>query len=306
VTICPCCGFKSSHSGGGVSNGGCLSCGALSVGEPLPRPEHELPSYGRSLLLVVIGALSVLVFTTETLIALFARKSFSFGFWSWMAALETAAWHLKWAMIPVAILVCFGTRKIYRSILQTPDNFCGLRYARNGYFASAAVPLLVLILIGITVPARLSQRQDRIEAGIHAQGYRIDRALVEYREAFGTLPSDFKDLSRLPDADGSLAAALQNVDVSGYTVDSELAAVPTKKPRPLRGAVILNASVGTASDDPLSGGISFTNYRLRVPGSDKVLGTDDDLILMDGAIYKLSEVPKRMRSTTAPAQTLQR
>jgi hypothetical protein len=255
--------------------------------------------------LAVTGTLMVLVFLADTIISFIARKPVVFSFWSWMAAAETAAWHLKWAVIPFSLLVFFGSRKLYRSVQAAPDKFCALRAGRNGYFASAAVPLLVLILIGMTIPARLDQRRDRIEAGIHAQGYRIDRALIQYREAFGTFPSDLKDLGRLQDADGSLAAALQNVDVTGYTVDSELAAVPTKKPRPLRGAVIMNASLST-SDEPLGGGISFTNYQLRLPGFDKVLGNEDDLILSDGATYKLTEFPKRGVTAASGAQTRKR
>jgi len=297
VTICPCCGSKSSQSGRGILAEACASCGAHSVGEPLPRPEHELPSYGRSLLLTVIGSLSVLVFAIDTVLSLFAHKPLAFGFWSWIAAAETAAWHLKWAMIPVSALVFFGSRRIFKSVKHSPQNFCGLRYARNGYFASAAVPLLVLVLIGITVPERLRQRQRAIHAGTYAQLYRIDRALRDYRRQFGTLPSDPRDLARLPDSDGSLALALANTDITGYSVDPlEVAAVPTKKPRSLRGAAILNASV-TTNDEPIAG-ISFTNYHLRLPGDDKILGTDDDLILSDGLISKVSDLPKRDAANT--------
>jgi hypothetical protein len=314
VTICPCCGFKSN----GVLRDGCLSCGARPVGEPLPRPEHELPSYARSLVLAVTGTLMVLVFLTQTIAAivqssargatsnLMAFSMIPFDWEPWLAAGETAAWRLKWVMIPLTVLVFFGARKLYRSMLAEPSRFCGQRYARRGYVASAAVPLLVLILIGVTVPERLRQRQLGIEAGFNAQGYRIDRALREYREAFGTLPSELKDLGKnLPDADGSLAAALKNLDALGYTVNSEVASVPTKKPRPLRGAVILNASVAPAADETLTGGFSFTNYELRLPGADKLLNTEDDLIVRDGVTYKTSELPRRGTSATSARQKLQ-
>src|SRR6185436_8831997 len=60
VTICPCCGFKSDAE----LSAGCAACGSCPVGEALPKPEHELPSYGRSLVLSVMGALLVLVFVT--------------------------------------------------------------------------------------------------------------------------------------------------------------------------------------------------------------------------------------------------
>jgi hypothetical protein len=246
----------------------------------------------------------VLVFLSQTIIALAqvstrgaktTLAAFSMipsDFWSWVAAAETAAWRLKWIMIPVTLVVLFGSRKLYRSMQAEPSRFCGHRYARTGYLVSATVPLLILVLIGVTVPERLRQRQRGIEAGINANIFRIDRALNEYREKFDTLPSDLGDLKRLPDADGTLAAALKNIDISGYTVNSEVAAVPTKKPRTLHGAVIRNASMAIATDDTLSGGISFTNYGLRLPGADKLLNTDDDLIVIDGVTYKVSETPR--------------
>ena len=319
MTICPCCGFKSESVLSRVLSDGCQSCGARPVGEPLPRPEHELASFGRSLVLAVMGTLMVLIFVTQTISALFQISARSvpttltlssivppLDFWSWMAAAETAAWRLKWVMIPVTILVLYCGRKLYRSIQQSPARFCGIRYARRGYLATTAVPLLVLILIGITVPARLRQRQWSIEAGINASIYRIDRALEEYREAFGTLPSDPRDLNRLPDADGSLAAALKNLDMSGYRPTADLAAVPNKKPRQLRGAVIRNASISTADDTP-SERLTFTNYELPLPGPDKIMGTEDDLIVRDGVVYKASETPRRtMRTITTAASTQRR
>jgi len=285
-------------------------CGARAVGEALPKPEHELPSYGRSLVLAVTGTLMVLVFLTQTFVALTqtsARGAKSnlallsmipFDPLPWLAASETAAWRLKWVAIPLSIFVLWFGRKLHRSIVHSPDRFCGLRYARRGCVASAAVPLLILILIGVTVPERLRARQLGIEAGLNAQAYRIDRALVEYREKFGGLPDNMSDLSRLPDADDSLAAALRNLDASTYRPSAELAAVPKQKPQTLRGAAIRNASIGGA-DEAITERLSFTNYELLLPGPDKQLGTEDDLILRDGVVYKASEIPRRPGSTAS-------
>lgn len=251
-----------------------------------------------------------LMFLGQTFVALTERSSrgakstlafmsmVPFDFWSWMAAAETAAWRLKWIMLPVTVLIAFAGRKLYRSIVAAPDSFCGARYARAGLLASATVPLLMLVLIGVTVPERLRQRQDGIQAGFNAQGYRIDRALTEYREEFGTLPSELKDLSRLSDSDGTLAAALQNLDTSVYKASAEVAA--SQKPRPLRGAVIRNAAL-TVTDDIPNEALTFTNYVLPLPGADKVLGTDDDLIVRDGVITRASDAPRR-GTTTQPRQ----
>lgn len=223
---------------------------------------------------------------------------------TWLAAAETAAWRLKWVMIPLSLLVLFGSRKLYRSIQQSPTRFCAVRYARNGYVASAAVPLLVLILIGVTVPTRLEHRQWGIEAGIRAQGQRIARAQVEYQEEFSTLPSELSDLRRLPDSDGSLASALKDMDPTGYKpFADDMAAIPKQRPQQLRGAVISKASLNTASDEPIGERISFTNYDLLLPGADKLLGTEDDLLVRDGVVDRASETPRRGASASVSNQS---
>ncbi|MDQ6652372.1 MAG: hypothetical protein M3Y84_06475 [Acidobacteriota bacterium] len=289
------------------------------MGEPLPRPEHELPSYGRSLVLVVTGTLMVLIFLTQTIIALAQRSPRSgpsnlglasivpLDFWSWVTAAETASWRLKWIMIPITVLILFGSRKLYRSIAQSPARFCGVRYARKGYLASAFVPLLVLVLIGVTVPERLRQRQRGIDAGVNALAYTFDRAIFEYRAKFERVPNELSDLKQLPDADGSIAAALNSLDPvaypNAYRPSAEVAA--KQKPRTLRGAVIRNASISTAADDTLSEGLSFTNYELRLPGPDKVMGTEDDLLVRDGVITKAPQTPRRSVNSTASTKSRQ-
>lgn len=317
MRICPCCGFKSESilkrelTDGEASprlsadaDSACQSCGAKPVGEPLPRPDHALPSFGRSLVLAVAGASLVLLFLTQTIIVLLGRASLSLGFWSWVAAAETAAWRLKWFMIPVTFLFLYGGRKLYCSITEAPMRFCAVRYARAGYLASGAVPLLVLILIGVTVPTRLEHRQWGIEAAANPYIHRIDRAFDEYRDTYGTLPSDSKDLARLPDPDGSIATALKNLDLSGYRPTADLAAVPTQKPQQLRGAVIRNASISAADDTP-GERLTFTNYELPLPGPDKITGTEDDVVVRDGVVFKASELPRRSVTTAGSVQSHQ-
>jgi hypothetical protein len=229
-------------------------------------------------------------------------REVAFDGWRWAAAAETAAWQLKWVAIPVTLLVLFGSRKLYRSVKEAPDRFCGLRCARRGFIASAAVPLMILVLIGVTVPERLEQRNDGIEAGNKAIGYGFERVQFQYKQEFGTYAANKADLRRLPDPDGSIAALLKDLEGSEYKASAEVAAVPTKNPQRLRGAVIRNASL---SEETISESLSFTNYELRLPGYDKQLGTDDDLVVLDGVVYKATDIPRRrVGATTAEAQVV--
>ena len=289
MTTCPCCGFKF-H---GALTSGCKQCGARAVGEPLPRPAYELPSYGRALILAVTGSLVALIFVVQIVIAFAQKWSGSFGFWSWVAAGETAAWRLKWIAVPALLIVLWFGRKLYRSILSQPERFCGVKYARHGLLASAIVAMLIALLIGVTVPARLEHRRLSKEAAILAQGYTIERALLEYRIKYNSLPADFKTLQeRVSDADGSLASALEGVNPTEYVPSADFAAVSTEKSRTLRGAVIRKASLSSATDDTPPGGLAFTNYVLRLPGEDKITGNEDDWVVRDGVVMKLSEIAK--------------
>jgi len=237
----------------------------------------------------------VLVFVIQTILSMFQRSSksgvLSLGFWSWVAAGETAAWRLKWIAIPVMFVVLWVGRKIYHSVLREPERFCGIKHARRGLLASALVALSIAALIGITVPARLRQRQLSIDAASRAQYYTLDRALLEYRLRFGTLPTDQEALKRLPDPDGSIAAALRGLDSNYYKPTAEVASNKQKSPT-LRGAVIKKVSLNSATDDTLSDGLSLNNYELRLPGEDGIYGNEDDWIGHDGVIMRITDVAK--------------
>jgi hypothetical protein len=295
VTICPCCGFKDVES----LTLGCERCGARAVGEALPKPAHELPSYGRSLILAISGSLLVLVFLTQTIIAMVQRSSDSLGklfqLWSWVAAGETAAWRLKWISFPVLFVALWCGLKLYRSIRLQPQRFCGVKYARRGLIATAMVALLIATLIGITVPARLRQRRMSIEAGYRAQAYALDVALQRYKNLHKRVPDQsslVEELSSLPDPDGMIASALKDLDPNGYVPRGEVAAVDTQKGRNMRPLIIRKASLTVPTDDTAPGGLVFTDYDLRLPGEDKILGNDDDWVRRDGMIMKLADVAK--------------
>jgi hypothetical protein len=285
LIICPCCGLKFE---GDLSEG--CACGARSVGPPLARPEHELPSYGRALFAAVCGALLLLTFAASTAFALYEQDKFSLAFWSVVSAAETAAWRLKLLGLPLAVLSVWVSALLCRSIRRAPRRFMGSDLAHTGLAASALVAVMIVTFIGVTVPERMRQRQRGIDAGIYADGYTIQRALLEYRARFGTYPTDMKDLrERLPDPDGRIAAALDAIDIKGYTPRADLAsAMPKTKTRRVRSAVMRRAAMDGSTDDGVDEKVSFTNYELRLPGEDKILNTEDDWLMRDGVILKPS------------------
>jgi len=289
VTICPCCGFKFV---GALSNG-CRQCGARSVGEPLPKPAHELPSYGRALLLAVAGSLTALIFATQIIIALVQKRLSPFAFWTWITAGQIASWRLKWIAIPLLIVTAWLGRKLYRSIKSQPDKFCGLKHARRGLFASGFVVFLIALLIGITVPERLRQREMRREAAQQAYWHTFEAAALQYQARYKTYPADFNDLqARIPDPHGILAEALRNLNPNGYRPSADFAANGAPNSRSLQGAAIRKASLTSATDDTPTGGLAFTTYELQLPGDDKILGTEDDWIGSNGILKRVSEVSK--------------
>ncbi len=295
---CPSCGSNFE----GDLRLGCPSCGARSVGPPLARAEHELPSYGRAVVVAAGGLAMTGVFLASWIAAQVEFGAFPRQFWSVAAAGEVAAWRLKWVALPFAIIVLWSGARIIRSIKAEPSRFIGLRAARLGFTASALVTLLMASLLGITVPARLRQRQAAINAASYSRAYTFSRAELMYRELHGFIPAPddlINELKTLPDPDGSIADALQNLDVSGYQPTATVASSATSKGRPLamRGNALRTAATNSAPSTD-HGGVSFTNFELRLPGEDKILNNDDDLIVRDGLVLTVPEYQAFISSHT--------
>ena len=294
MIICPSCG---SNFEGDLCVG-CPSCGARAVGPPLAKAQHELRSYGRALGAATSGVLMFAGFVGSVVVALVQYRPSSLSYWTTVqkvptivSAGEVAAWRLKWLVVPAAIVALWSGRLLIRSIKNSSSRFGGLRLARAGFVVSAAVTVLIATLIGITIPERLRQREDAIDAAIHARGYALHLALLKYRELHGTLPApdDFaRELRTLPDPDGSIADALRFVDASGYQATSVLASASKGKALALRGGALRNAPKATNADPP---GVSFTIYELRLPSEHRLLSADEDFVMRDGLISKVSDPP---------------
>lgn len=293
MIICPACGSRVD----GQLCDGCSSCGARAVGPPLAKPEHQLLSYGPAVVTAIGGLVMLVAFLASVIGAWIVSKGGILEFGAIYNAGQVAAWQSKWLALALAIAVIWGGAKLTRNIRRSPDRFAGLRLARTGFSAAIVTTVLVGTLIGVTVPERLRRRQWAFEAAEHARGYTLHRALLEYRDLHGALPPQedmIRALKSVPDPDGAIAEALSFVDANGYEATSVLAAAPKNKTLP-RGGAIRDASLTTTADPPP---VSFTNYQLRLPGDDKKVNTDDDLMVKDGLIMTIPEFRAYIASRT--------
>ncbi len=283
TVVCPCCG----HEFAGNLYAGCAACGARAVGEPLSRPLRELPSYMPAFFACVTGALLLAIFVASTITAQLEHGSlFHTSFSNFADAAETAAWRLKYAVLPASLATLWIALRAQARVRRFPLRFAGTRMAHAGIAGSALSLLLIAAFIGVTVPERLRRRQLGITATSSAQLWTLSRALREYRARYGTLPTYLHNLHSIPDADGSIAAALLIADPGGYKPTSVQARLP-KRVRSLRGAALRTISA-TNTDDLPDERLTFTNYELTLPGADKILGTADDVTMRDSVIIEPS------------------
>jgi hypothetical protein len=297
LTICPCCGAKA-HAP--LATEPCADCGALSVGPPLARPAFELPVYGLTAAVAGAGLIVALAFAASTAFALFERKPFSLDLWNVVAAAETSAWRLKWLLLPLSMAAFVGGARALMHVSREPSRFAGVRFALGGFATSAMVAVAMLTLIGVTVPTRLRQHALALEAARNAEAYDAVKALLEYQQQYGTLPTSAEELKKLPDPDGTMARAARMIAAGRYEPESTIASLPAaskSRGRRSTNVTVRPVSLRAGSEEPQGEPLSFTNYTLRLAGADKKLGTPDDLLIRDGMILP---APPAGQSTRAP------
>ncbi len=156
--------------------------------------------------------------------------------------------------------------------------------------AAAAVALL----IGVTIPERLRQRELALQAADDVVRHASNRMLLGYMSRHGSLPTNvdelIKDLRNTPDPDGTLAKVIAEMQAGVYSPEASLASVPEaakkKSARRISSVRMRSVSDRAEADDTPGQSISFTNYELVLPGRDKILGTPDDLRIRDGLMIE--------------------
>lgn len=298
--ICPCCGSKVA---GDLKEEACASCGARAVGPPLARPAHELPSYGRALLICAAGALLLVIFLASTIAAWWEPLPAPAGFWKIVAAAETAAWRLKFWALPAAALALWASTRLRATIKRAPLRFAGLRAAHAGLLMTGVVLFATVTLIGVTVPERLRQREVARRAGENALTYAAHRILLEYRTRYGSLPATAQDLDKLTYEDAASIKARALLKESMYLPEASLASLPATpskgRTRRVKAVRVSATSAKNSTDDTPGETLSLTNYTLVLPGRDKLLDTPDDIWIRDG--LRIPAPPPAKRPFPSPS-----
>jgi hypothetical protein len=280
---------------------GCTRCGAVAVGPPLVRPERELPSYSYAIASVAAALLLVGLLFAAFITSLLKFDVIDLEPVQLLRASENAAWRLKWTALPFSLMALWITARFCRKTRRNPDRFTGLSYVRGGFAVTAMVFATIALLIGVTIPERLERRRLAQQAAQSVVGYTSIQILAEYQRRFDTYPSSTADLRQLDDPDCSFSTVIEQMELGEYKPVTDLASLAperTKRRKAVRGARVRNVSARSTDDLP-EANLSLTNYELVLPGRDKILGSDDDMIIRDGLILDASKERSRTIPTTA-------
>jgi hypothetical protein len=223
--VCPCCGSEM------AADGLSCSCGARVVGPPLPEPEYIVPKLGRPIVALTFAVVSLPAF-----------------FWKWLLVLAFTGLILG--------------RSAYKQIKSDPLRFGGRRITITAITVSFLVLSSVSIYVVVGIPKYLRYRAESQRAATRAKMYRLAIALHEYKDKYGTYPSNFYRLQLEKDSPLDVSDHWENK--LEYQTTTELA----------------SDSKSEVNQSPMV----FNQYQIVSPGPDGKMGTEDDLVMHDDII----------------------
>ena len=278
--LCPCCGAASL-----TQLAACPSCQARAVGEPLRQPENKLPGLGPALTALLVAVVILVAFLltwvlsndmkvarvflvmllgetttfTKSLLqldpALLQYRIYRFD------AYRLASW-MSLGLIPLSLLGMWLARRALQLGRTHPLQFGGRRLATTALMLSM-VWFVAFSAAGLSsIPRALQRGRAKDLAAVRAQFYRMhNEALNRYYAEFGTYP---QELSELRDF---VPEMIPVTDYWGTTISYSPTALIASK----------NSAPG------------FSTYQLVSAGPDAVMGTADDIRMIDGVIVDASD-----------------
>ena len=294
LMICPCCGSSRQEE-----QAACPSCHARSVGEPMLQPAIKLPGLGPALmaLMVAVGILTAFLATwllgndmkvarvllvlvvgestefTKSLLqldpSLLQYRIFSFD------AYRLASF-MSLGLIPLSIFGMWMARRALKLRRLNAIQFGGQRMAATALLLSMLWFVLFSAAGISSIPRALQRGRAKHLAATRAQFYRMhNEALNRYYAEFGTYPQELSDLRDF------VPEVIPVTDYWGTAISYSPAA--------------LIASKNSAS--------GYSNYQLVSAGPDAVLGTLDDIRMIDGVIVDASDESDWFSSFFKPKNT---
>jgi hypothetical protein len=281
--ICPCCGESRE-----ISSSECAACGAKQVGPPLAKPDVLMPKLGPSFAALACGSLIMIVFFLTWLLIDDAKVGRVLLVWTLgdgyeltkellkadanlpyyriftFDAYRLAADAFSIGAIPVSLAGIWLARRALRLIKSDSSSFGGIRVARASYCLSIGL-LMVFAAISISsIPRQIATGRAKRAAATRALMYELHaQGLQRYYKEYGSYPGELTDLSR--------------VNASGAPQSDYWEHKFEYKP------VVVIAANGLAAP--------YSNYALVSAGPDGVIGTKDDITMIDGVIVESQNEP---------------
>jgi hypothetical protein len=269
---CPCCGNVKP-----IESKNCEACGARQIADGMAQPVTMLPKLGSAMaalglvFFLVIGFLAFWLISSDmkvgrALLVTIFGDSYKFAqdllqadnhllrynIFSWDAYRDAST--LSIAIAPLAFWAMRMARRAWKNAQTMPQQFGGLRTAQVT-FVMAAMLFVGFATAGLTsIPMRIERGRQRHIAMTNVALYENAAAFREYLRKHRTYPQDLTELNA------------KNLPLTDYW-----------------GTEIKYEPFGTVADNR-SGLASFSSYTLRSAGPDGVLGTTDDIVMIDGVI----------------------
>jgi len=201
--------------------------------------------------------------------------------WDWELLLTTV--YLSKFVAPVALLAGYFAWRGIRLTKRRPDEYGGPKLCHVSF------ALAVLIVVGnvaaviARIPAMLENRRIKQMAYTRAKMYQLNEAITKYRQQFGIYPRQLIDLQEM---DPNLGPILDYWD-------HEFIYTPMSAEIASRGMPV-----------------PFQNCQVVSRGTDGILGTADDIAMIDGVIVQPASAqheeliqPQPARSQPRPAKS---
>jgi hypothetical protein len=280
LMICPCCG--SSHE---TTHEACPTCQARAVGEPMLQPATKLPGLGPALTALIVAVVVVLAFVATWLLGndmkvarvlLVTALGESTTFTKSLLQLDPSllqyrifsfdayqlACFMSLGLIPLSIVGMWLARRAMKLRKLNPLQFGGQRMAATALLLSMLWFVLFSAAGISSIPRALQRGRAKHMAAMRAQFYRMhNEALNRYYAEFKTYPQELSDLRDF------VPEVIPVTDYWGSAIRYSPTALIASK----------------------NGALGYSNYQLVSAGPDAMLGTADDIRMIDGVIVDASD-----------------